>query len=533
MSEELLETAPKAPAEHTKRRLHLPKSKKGRKRLRLLLILGVVVAVAGIWFLRRPGTAQTVGQYTAVQAEKKDLTVTVTGTGTLQPADSYQVTTLLTGSILSAPFEEGDLVEKDRLLYTMDSEDAQGNLSRAGISVEQAQLAYQQALEALSPKATISGTINEVYVRNGQNVTAGTALAKIVTDTDLTIDFLFTYTDPNQFYIGQSATVFIGDLAGSVQGSVTAVSDATAVTSNGKQSCTVRVKVANPGVISESYTASAAIGSYLSYGSAPITMAESNVVYATGSGTVSGFSKLSGSTVTKGETLCTLESESNRTQVKTAKLSVETAQLSASTARDALGDYAIKSPIAGTVIEKKFKTGDKVDGVSSGTLAVIYDLSSLKMEMNVNELDIGKVQVGQTVEIAAAALPGQSFSGVVEKVSINGTTTNGFTTYPVTVTLETYGDLKPGMNVSATIIGETAQGALCVPLNAVSRGNTVLVPAEGAMAPDGVTVIDETKLEERPVSLGRNDEQSIEILSGLEEGETVLVKDQIAAGMGG
>ena len=74
----------------------------------------------------------------------------------------------------------------------------------------------------------------------------------------------------------------------------------------------------------------------------------------------------------------------------------------------------------------RFKAGDKVDGASSGTLAVIYDLSSLKMEMNVNELDIGKVRPGQTVEITAAALPGQTFRGVVDRVSINGTTTNGF-----------------------------------------------------------------------------------------------------------
>ena len=47
------------------------------------------------------------------------------------------------------------------------------------------------------------------------------------------------------------------------------------------------------------------------------------------------------------------------------------------------------------------------------------------MKMNVNELDIGKIQVGQTVELSADALPGQMFLGTVEKVSINGTTTGG------------------------------------------------------------------------------------------------------------
>ena len=261
-------------------------------------------------------------------------------------------------------------------------------------------------------------------------------------------------------------------------------------------------------------------------------MTGSATVYATGSGTVTGFDKLAGSTVAKGEVLCTVESEANRSQVSNAELSLQSARLSAGSAADNLDDYRIEAPISGTVIEKKFKAGDKVDGASSGTLAIIYDMSYLKVEMDVNELDIGKVRAGQSVEITAAALMGQTFQGTVERVSVNGTTTNGFTTYPVTIVVENYGDLKPGMNVSATILGETAENALCVPVGAVNRGNTVLVPGEGAMSEDGSAVADLSKLEERPVTLGRSDEAYIEITSGLTEGETVLIVDQ-AAVMGG
>ena len=77
--------------------------------------------------------------------------------------------------------------------------------------------------------------------------------------------------------------------------------------------------------------------------------------------------------MTKGEVLCTVESEAIRSQIENARLSLESARLSASTASGNLEDYNITSPISGTVIEKNFKAGDKVDGVSSGTLAVIYD----------------------------------------------------------------------------------------------------------------------------------------------------------------
>ena len=100
------------------------------------------------------------------------------------------------------------------------------------------------------------------------------------------------------------------------------------------------------------------------------------------------------------------------------------------------------------MIEKNFKAGDKVEGMNSGSLAVVYDMSYLKLEMAVDELDISKVEAGQSVTITADAVEGQTFTGVVDNVSINGTTAGGATSYPVTILIKDYGDLKPGMNVS-------------------------------------------------------------------------------------
>lgn len=520
------ETAPRA--EGGKRTWRLPRGKRPSRR-RLLAGAAVVLVVAAVVFrLQQGGTAQAGASYQPVSAARQDITVSVSGSGTLVPADAYNVSTLISGAIEEAPFEEDDLVKKGTLLYTLDSSDAQSSVERAGISVEQAELSCEQAREALHPTSPIAGIINEVFVHNGDSVTAGTALARIMTSRDLTIDFLFPYVEPSEFYVGEPATVFVGDFADSIQGTVVAVSDSTSVMSNGQEGSSVRVKVSNSGVLSDSFKASAAIGSYCSLGQATVSLAGAATVYSAGSGTVTGFDKLAGSAVTKGEVLCTVESEANRTQVSNAELALQSARLSAGSAAENLDDYRIESPISGTVIEKKFKAGDKVDGASSGTLAIIYDMSCLKVEMNVGELDIGKVRAGQTVEVTAAALMGQTFRGVVERVSVNGTTTSGFTTYPVTIVIEDYGDLKPGMNVSATILGETVKNALCVPVGAVNRGSTVLVPGEGAMTEDGASVADPSRLEERPVTLGRSDDAFIEVTSGLTEGETVLIMNQTA-----
>ena len=519
-----------APEKQEKKKFSL-KGLGGKKKKRWLKILIVLVVVAAVVVgcvsnMTKNVNNQLSSSYLVATAARQDLTVSVSGTATLQPADSYNVTTLLSGDIVSAPFEEGDLVAKDTLLYTMDSSDAQDSMDRAQISVQQAQLAYQQAQEALHPTATISGTVSEIYVHNGESVNAGAQLAKIVANTELSIDFLFPFAAPSDFYVGQSATVFVDGYAGSQMGMVTYVSNSSTITSNGKQAVSVRVRRNNPGAVSDAVTASAVIGNYSSYGQSPVSMPASTIVYAAGSGTVNDFTKLAGSTVTKGEVLCTVESETIRDQIENARLSLQSAQLSASTAADSVDDYNIKSPISGTVIEKNFKAGDKVDGASSGTLAVIYDLSYLKLEMAVAELDIGKVEVGQRVEITADALEGQTFEGVVDKVSINGTTTNGFTNYPVTIIIEDYGDLKPGMNVSAEIIGEEIPNALCIPVDAVDRGNTVTVPGPGALNEDGTAVVDITKLETKEVTLGRSDDEYVEVTGGLEAGDVVLIRNQ-------
>ena len=502
------------------------KKRRWPRRVAAVLVLAGL-ALAAVKLLDGGQTAPAGESYRPVQVIRRDMAVSVTGTATLTPADAYDVTALVSGEILEAPFEEFSHVEKGELLYAIDDSAVWDSVSGAAIGVAQAELSYRQAVEAKTPRAPMGGVISETYVKDGQSVNAGQAIAKIMASTDVTADFLFTYVAPTDFFVGQSATVFIDGLAGSVQGTVAAVSDASTVTSNGRQACTVRVKIANPGSLTDSgsYTAQAVIGSYTSYGQTKLAMTGSATVTAAASGTVSGFTKLSGSTVTAGEALCTIAPDSIDDAIHTAQLSLQRAKLSQSAAEDSVDGYRITAPISGTVIQKNCKAGDKVDGVSSGTLAVVYDLSCLKADMAVNELDIGKVRVGQEVELTADALPGQTFTGVVEKVSIAGSTTNGFTTYPVTIRVEDYGDMRPGMNVSAKIIGDGVRDALCVPSAAVRRGDTVLVPGPDtpAAGEDGTITAPESALEERAVTIGAADVAYVQILSGLGEGDTVLL----------
>lgn len=504
-----------------------PKKKRPGRKGKWLLLALVLAAGIGFLALRHLGGQQAAAavSYQEAAVEARDITRSLTASGTLEPADSYTVSTLVDGEILSDTFEEGDLVEKGQLLYTLDSSDASSALTQSRNSYTQAQNNYDQAVKHKYPTADMSGTVSEVYVRNGDTVNAGTALLKIVGDNSIYIDFMFSYADSGDFYVGQSATIFINGFAGTLQGTVQQVSQSSTASGNaagsGRELTTVRVKAANLGLVTEDYTASAVIGSYSSYGSASVKVSESSTVTAETSGKVSGLNLLAGDTVSKGDRVCTITGDSVDNAIENARISVSNAGSSLENAQDRLSDYEVTAPISGTVVTKSAKAGDKIEGGSSGTLCTIYDLTYLEMTMNIDELDISDVAVGQTVEVTADAVEGKTYTGVVTRVSVAGVTSGGITAYPVTVRIDETDGLLPGMNVDAEIVIEESRDTLAIPCGALNRGDTVLITAG---SPSGVNALDQEAPEGYvyvEVETGVSDGSYIEVTSGLQEGDTV------------
>lgn len=507
--------------------------KKRRKWIKRVLVIAAVLALL-FWIVVRPmlgGTAAVSGAYQTAQVQRQDLTVSVSGSGTVTPIESYQVSALVTGEILESPFEDGDQVEQDQLLYRIDPGSAQTALQQAQLSVQQAQMNYDTLASSLQVKAIGGGVVQTLHVQEGDLVSAGTAIADITDTASMTLTVPFQSADAANISVGQAAQVTLSGTLETLPGTVESVASADQVGNGGALVRQVKIRLTNPGALTETTSATARVGTYACAAGGTLSPQLRQTITAAASGEITNLNVSVGSRVSAGAVLATIGGESAENSLADAALAVQNAQLSLQSAQEALDSYTITSPISGTVIEKNLKAGDQLNGGDSGAMAVIYDLSQLELQMDVSELDIGQIQPGQTVEITAEALPGQTFTGVVEKVSVNGTTTDGFTTYPVTILLSEYGDLNPGMNVSAGIIVERSENALCVPAAAVNSDGTVLVAGEGAFAEDGVTIADPSKIESRPVTLGRGNQDFVEITSGLEEGETVLLPIQSTGGM--
>ena len=180
---------------------------------------------------------------------------------------------------------------------------------------------------------------------------------------------------------------------------------------------------------------------------------------------------------------------SQDSSIKNAQLALDDAELGIEKAQDAVDDYVVEAPIEGTVVKKNSKAGDTIDSSNAtDPLCVIYDLSSVKFSIDVDETEIALVKTGQKATVTADAVEGE-FEGVVTKVPVDGVNENGVTTYTIEIQIENYGDLLPGMNVDAEIVVEEADNVIAVPVNSVNRGNIVFVKDDGTTHENDVTDI--------------------------------------------
>lgn len=508
------------------------KAPKKKRRWPKVVIAVLVVLAALFFFVIRPmlgaGKELLAGAYPTGTAQMQEMTVSVSSTGTIQPIDSYNVSGMVTGEVLEAPFEVGDQVEKGDVLYRIDPGSAETSLQQAQLSVQQAQLNYDSIADGLALKSPSSGVVQKLHVKKGDMVTTGSPIAEIADTSTMILTVPFQFSDAASISAGQAATVTLDGTQETLPGTVESVAGIGLTGNNGTLVRQVKIQVQNPGSLTTSTSATAQVGTISCAGSGTFEASLTRTMSAASSGEVVSVNTTVGSRVSAGQVLVNLGGSTAEVSLENASIALQSAQLSLQNAQDALENYTITAPISGTIIEKNFKVGDTIDNNSltaaGGTLAVLYDMSTLTFEMKIDEKDINKIQVGQEVTITADAVEGVTFSGVVDTININGTTVSGQTNYPVTVVIHDAKDLKPGMNVSADIIVERAGTVLCVPVDAVNRGSdkpTVQVAVDGALDEKG-NVVDPSKLETREVTLGRNDTDNIEIISGLQEGDVVV-----------
>jgi HlyD family secretion protein len=218
--------------------------------------------------------------------------------------------------------------------------------------------------------------------------------------------------------------------------------------------------------------------------------------------------------------LARLLKEPDKTEVAAAQAAVDVSQIALEQAKLNLAKSSLVAPIDGVVNEVNVKRGERVP-VEQPAMT-ITDLSSFHIDVEVDEIDIGRVAADQSVIIAVDAVPDEDFTGRVAEISpgpMQGAS-SGIVAYEVTINLDSDDPrLRTGMTSDATIETERMEGVLVVPNRAVSvdrsRGEPVAYVEK--VGEDGNPARTE-------VELGLRSETLSEVLSGLEEGDQIVIR---------
>ena len=478
------------------------KKRKGKSGRIVIVLIVVLAALLGGFFLYKKKTSSQKSQgdqsVSTATVKRTDISSELTASSSLSPKDTYEVTSLVEGEVIEANFEEGDVVEKGQVLYRIDASSMDSDLSSAETSLQRAKESAQTAqsdyaeetarIAGNTYRSTASGYIKTLYIKEGDKVNSGMKIADLYDDSAMKITVPFLSGEAAEINVGDEAAVILEDTGEQISGTVTVVSSMEETLSGGRLVKNVTVEVSNPGGLTTDTAASVKVDGFVC--SAEGTFAAKTET--TLSVEISGNKSLEienlliheGSYVEKNSELFQVTAKTAEEYLKEFKDAVESAddnlenaENKLSNTQDNVDDYTITAPISGTVITKNAKVGDKISKNSSGTttMAVIYDLSTMTLEMSVDELDVSSIKVGQSVEITADAVEGETFTGTVTNVSLQSSYSNGVTNYPVTVTLDDTGSLLPGMNVDAKIILDSSEDALVIPASALMRGNRVYV----------------------------------------------------------
>lgn len=207
-----------------------------------------------------------------------------------------------------------------------------------------------------------------------------------------------------------------------------------------------------------------------------------------------------------------------KVDLKAAKEQLVQAQANFDKVNDNLSKTAIRAPIKGVVSRLDIRAGEMA-GSNDATLMTVADTAEIYTKIEVDEADIGLVDIGQPVRVFAVAYPDTALSGVVDNIATSARQASGRAgltfTVEILITDKKGLIIRPGMSSRAEIITQVNNNSLSVPIQA-------LLKTKDDDEKDYLFVMNNGIAEQRFVTLGKADDSFWQILGGLEEADQVI-----------
>lgn len=461
--------------------IKVPKKKKSVKKI-IILSLAAVLLIGGVFVFVRARNADSgdaVEQRTSIVV-RGTLIDSITGSAPVISSYRSELSPKVTSTLQQINCEEGDQIKEGDILFVLDNTDALLEIEDTKNSIEQMKLTLNstaKSVKGLTVSAPFSGLVTNINIKQGDSINKGGALLTITDTSSLKVNLLFNGEGVADIAIGQAAKIYVPDLMVSLEGTVTYKSSKPYTTLTGGDQYNLEITVNNPGSLTEGMVVTGALSvndlTLESVNSGGLEYVNKSILKSDAGGTVSQINIRENEYVDAGETLIKLENDDLLLTTSTNDIKMDNLQSQLEIKEKQLGYYTIVAPFDGTIT--KMGSANEGDTVKQGdTLAILSDMSHLEFSISIDELDISQIEVGQQVEITAEALEeteAEPLTGKVSKVAMEGTSSNGVTTYPVTVAVDenAAGKLKTGMNIDAEIFISNKSDVLMVPVEAVTK----------------------------------------------------------------
>ena len=469
----VMEQAPQTAAGSTPAVPKGPKKKrrgKGKMIVGLLVLAAVIVAVAVVlwYFVFRETDDQ--GEIMIGTVEYGSIQATVEGSGTTKARNSASVTPG-SGTILELYVHEGDQVTEGQQLYKMDDTTAREAVTAAQETVNNAQKDLQAVYDKiaeLTVKAPHSGNLREVAdLKVGDTVNEGDTIATIVNDTKLRLSLYYSYAYEGQIKVGQTAQISIPAIMDSRTGTVEKINKVRFVSPEGATHFEVVFVLDNPGTLTEGMEASASL-----------TAADGSPIYAYQNGKLEYYE----TTVVKAKASGPVEQVNlmNYADVKAGQVMVKLG------AKNTDEEISQKEEALKAAQEKLTEANNEL-GKYNATAPISGTVLSCSLQEG------AEVQSGQAITIADTTQMiieisvdemnaryvktgmmvnidqyGTPYMGVVESVSMTASGENGVASVPAVVTVDNFdGSMIPGTYVSYSFVASESDNCLVVPIQAV------------------------------------------------------------------
>jgi len=488
------------------------KKKRRRKVLRTVLIIIAVVAlilVGAVIYLRHRVEQRFANAAADVQSyvvQTGTINTVVAGSGTLTQVDLEDITVPAGVEIIEVLAENRDVVKAGDVLATVDMASVMTALSDIQEQLDTLDNDIADAkgdTVSSSVTAGISGRVKRIFAQPGTDVTA--CMAENAALAHLSLDgFMAADIETELLHKGDAVTVLRAD--------GTAITGKVDTVAGGK--ATVLVTDNGP-LYGDKVTVVTGDGTEIGTGELYIHVPLAVTGYA---GTVSGVSVKENAVVYGYTTLFRLTNTNFSANYDTLLRDRADLEETLMELLTIYRDGAVTAPFDGVVTSVLF---DEEAGEGQTDVLVLYPNESMSITISIDETDILALEEGQEAEVVVSSVSEDPLSGLVTELSKDAITTSGVTVYSAEITVDNLAGMLPGMTADVDVKIEGVENALIIPVDALTQTSAKYY-VYTSYDPETQRYGDM-----KEVTIGMQNDNFVEVLSGLQEGQTVYYTETV------